>query len=106
MAPGWAASRSRILPLHCFCRVSLNGRAACKLRRVATANDAVPGFESSARLQHFSSIAGIGDRPMKTLLLIAAFWCLGSTFFILGMMFQRLLHRRATAYKTGRDIGE
>ena len=43
---------------------------------------------------------------MKTLLLIAAFWCLGSTFFILGMMFQRLLHRRATAYKTGGDIGE
>ena len=43
---------------------------------------------------------------MKTLLIIAGFWCLGSTFFILGMMFQRLLHRRATAYKTGRDIGE
>ena len=43
---------------------------------------------------------------MKTLLIIAGLWCTASTFFILGMMFQRLLHRRATAYKTGRDIGE
>jgi len=43
---------------------------------------------------------------MKTLLLIAALWCAGSAGFILGMMFQRLLHRQAAAYKTGRDIGE
>jgi len=41
---------------------------------------------------------------MKTLLLIAGFWCVGSAGFILGMMAQRLLHRRASAYKTGRDI--
>jgi len=41
---------------------------------------------------------------MTILLFIAGFWCVASTSFILGMMAQRLLHRRASAYKTGRDI--
>ena len=59
MAPGWRLAGIKACPCTDR-RVRLNGRAARKLRRVATANDAVPRFKSSARRQHFSSITGIG----------------------------------------------